>query len=135
LIPPCHSERSKRGGSQTVAMEQYYVYVMTNKSRTLYTGITNNLERRVYEHKNKLIEGFTKKYNITKLVYYEISNDVEAAIAREKQIKGWLRRKKIALIESVNPQWKDLSKGWFRDVTLSDSEGSQILRLAQNDRG
>ena len=108
---------------------------MTNKSRTLYTGITSNLERRVYEHKNKLIEGFTKKYNITKLVYYEISNDVEAAIAREKQIKGWLRRKKIALIESVNPQWKDLSKGWFRDVTLSDSEGSQILRLAQNDTG
>ena len=101
-------------------MEQYYVYLMTNKSRTLYTGITNNLERRVYEHKNKLIEGFTKKYNITKLVYYEISNDVEAAITREKQIKGWLRRKKIALIESVNPQWKDLSKEWFRDVTLSD---------------
>ncbi len=116
-------------------MEQYYVYVMTNKSRTLYTGITNTLERRVYEHKNKLIEGFTKKYNITKLVYYEISNDVEAAITREKQIKGWLRRKKIALIESVNPQWKDLSEGWFRDVTLSDSEGSQILRLAQNDKG
>ena len=120
-------------------MEQYYVYVMTNKSRTLYTGITNNLERRVYEHKNKLIEGFTKKYNITKLVYYEISNDVEAAITREKQIKGWLRRKKIALIESVNPQWKDLSKGWFRDVTLnperSEGEGSQIIRLAQNDRG
>jgi len=135
LISPCHSERSKGGSSQTAAMEQYYVYVMTNKSRTLYTGITNNLERRVYEHKNKLIEGFTKKYNITKLVYYEISNDVEAAITREKQIKGWLRRKKIALIESVNPQWKDLSEGWFRDVTLSDSEGSQILRLAQNDRG
>jgi putative endonuclease len=108
-------------------MEQYYVYIMTNKSRTLYTGITNNLERRVYEHKNKLIEGFTKKYNITKLVYYEISNDVEAAIAREKQIKGWLRSKKIALIESVNPQWEDLSNGWFLDVTLSDSEGSQIL--------
>ncbi len=116
-------------------MEQYYVYVMTNKSRTLYTGITNNLERRVYEHKNKLIEGFTKKYNITKLVYYEIGNDVEAAITREKQIKGWLRRKKIDLIESVNPQWEDLSKGWLRDVTLSDSEGSQILRLAQNDKG
>jgi len=119
-------------------MERYYVYIMTNKSRTLYTGITNNLERRVYEHKNKLIEGFTKKYNITKLVYYEISNDVEAAIAREKQIKGWLRRKKIALIESVNPQWKDLSEGWFRDVTLnperSEGEGSQISRVAQNDR-
>ena len=119
-------------------MEQYYVYIMTNKSRTLYTGVTNNLERRVYEHKNKLIEGFTKKYNITKLVYYEISNDVEAAIAREKQIKGWLRRKKIVLIESANPQWKDLSEGWFRDATLnperSEGEGSRILRFAQNDR-
>ena len=120
-------------------MEQYYVYIMTNKSRTLYTGITNNLERRVYEHKNKSTEGFTKKYNIIRLVYYEISNDVEAVIEREKQIKGWLRRKKIALIESVNPQWNDLSKGWFQDVTLnperSEGEGSQILRSAQNDRG
>ncbi len=100
-------------------MEQYYVYIMTNKSRTLYTGITSNLERRVYEHKNKLIEGFTKKYNITKLVYYEISNDVEAAIARGKQIKGWLRRKKIALIEAINPRWADLSEGWFRDAILN----------------
>ncbi len=135
MIPLCHSERNKGRGSQTAAMEQYYVYLMTNKSRTLYTGITNNLERRVYEYKNKLIESFTKKYNITKLVYYEISNDVEAAIAREKQIKGWLRRKKIALIESMNPQWKDLNERWFRDVTLRYRSGSQILRLAQNDRG
>ena len=71
-------------------MKQYYVYVMTNKSRTLYTGVTDNLERRVYEHKNKLIEGFTKRYNITKLVYYEETNDVQSAIMREKQIKGWL---------------------------------------------
>jgi len=70
--------------------------------------------RRVYEHKNKMIEGFTKKYNITKLVYYEETNDIQAAISREKQIKGWLRGKKIALIESVNPKWKDLSEGWFK---------------------
>ena len=83
---------------------------MTNKSRTLYTGITNDLERRVYEHKNKLIEGFTRKYNITKLVYYEETSDVRVAIEREKQIKGWLRNKKIALIETVNPQWVDLSE-------------------------
>jgi len=111
-------------------MEQYYIYIMTNKSKTLYTGMTNNLERCVYEHKNKLIKGFTKKYNIIRLVYYEISNDVEAAIAREKQIKGWLRRKKIDLIESVNPQWKDLSKGWFQDVTLSPERDAKekILR-------
>jgi putative endonuclease len=86
---------------------------MTNKSRTLYTGVTNNLERRVYEHKNKLIPGFTSKYNITKLVYYESGDDISVAIAREKQIKGWLRVKKIALIESVNPEWNDLSEEWY----------------------
>jgi putative endonuclease len=69
--------------------------------------------RRVYEHKNKMVEGFTKKYNITKLVYFEETNDVQSAITREKQIKGWLRAKKIALIESKNSGWKDLSEGWF----------------------
>jgi len=87
---------------------------MTNQSKTLYTGVTNDLMRRVYEHKNKMIEGFTKKYNITKLVYYEETNDIQVAISREKQIKGWLRGKKIALIESVNPKWNDLSEGWFK---------------------
>jgi putative endonuclease len=94
-------------------MKTYYVYIMTNKSGTLYTGVTNNLERRVYEHKNKLMPGFTSKYNITKLIYYEEGNDVNAAFAREKQIKGWLRAKKIALIESVNPEWHDLSLDWY----------------------
>ena len=88
---------------------QYYVYIVTNNSKTLYTGVTNNLTRRIYEHKNKLVEGFTKKYNLSKLVYYEISEDVRSAIGREKQIKGWLRSKKINLIESINPEWKDLS--------------------------
>ena len=82
---------------------------MTNKSRTLYTGVTNDLERRVYEHKQKLVAGFTAKYNIDRLVYYEATEDVNAAISREKQIKGWLRAKKIALIESMNPDWVDLS--------------------------
>ncbi len=94
---------------------QYYVYIMTNRSKTLYTGVTNDLMRRVYEHKNKMVEGFTKKYNITELVYFEVTGDVQAAIEREKQIKGWLRSKKIALIESTNPAWKDLSEGWFED--------------------
>jgi len=94
-------------------MKQYYVYMMTNRSKTLYTGVTNDLIRRVYEHKNKMIDGFTKKYNITKLVYYEETNDIQAAIAKEKQIKGWLRCKKIALIKSVNPKWIDLSEEWF----------------------
>jgi len=95
-------------------MNQYYVYIMTNRSKTLYTGVTNDLMHRVYEHKNKMIEGFTKKYNITKLVYYEETNDIQVAISREKQIKGWLRGKKIALIESVNQKWNDLSEGWFK---------------------
>ena len=94
-------------------MRQYYVYIMTNKSKTLYVGITNNLERRVYEHKNSLIDGFTKKYHINQLVYFEETNDVTEAIAREKKIKGWLRAKKIALIESTNPDWKDLSNDWY----------------------
>jgi len=94
-------------------MKQYYVYIMTNSSKTLYTGVTDSLLRRVYEHKNKLIEGFTKKYNIIRLVYYETTCDVRAAIQREKQIKGWLRSKKIALIEAANPEWQDLSEGWY----------------------
>ena len=83
---------------------------MTNKSNTvLYTGVTNNLERRVYEHKNKLTDGFTKKYNINKLVFFETTNDIKSAIAREKQIKGWLRIKKIKLIETANPEGNNLS--------------------------
>ena len=83
---------------------------MTNKSRTLYTGVTNNLERRVFEHKNHLIQGFTKRYQITKLVYFEETSDITVAILREKQIKGWKRKKKVALIESINPDWQDLSE-------------------------
>ncbi|MGN6716941.1 MAG: GIY-YIG nuclease family protein [Candidatus Binatia bacterium] len=88
----------------------YYVYIMTNRSKTLYTGVTNNLERRVHEHKMKSIAGFTSKYNITRLVYYEETGDVLSAISREKTIKGWVRAKKLALIESVNPTWKDLGR-------------------------
>ena len=92
--------------------KQYFVYILTSRSGTLYTGMTNNLQRRVYQHKNKLIEGFTKKYNVTRLVYFEIFGDVRDAIAREKQIKGWVRRKKIELIESSNLKWQDLSDEW-----------------------
>jgi putative endonuclease len=88
---------------------------MTNASLTLYIGVTNNLERRVFEHKQKLIPGFTSRYNITKLAYFEATTDIVAAIAREKQIKGWLRSKKIALIESQNPSGDDLSAGWFAE--------------------
>ncbi len=96
-----------------IDMRQYFVYIMTNQSGTLHVGITNNLERRVYEHKNSLLDGFTKKYQINKLIYYEETNDVIAAITREKQIKGWIRKKKIDLIESINPSWKDLSEDWY----------------------
>lgn len=94
---------------------QYYVYIMSNKSRTLYTGVTNNLERRVYEHKQRLTPGFTSKYNITSLVYFEVTQDVHSAIVREKQIKGWLRARKISLIETANPEWQDLSSEWYLD--------------------
>ncbi len=89
--------------------KQYYLYIMTNKYNTvLYTGVTNDLQRRVYEHKSKLLEGFTKKYNITKLVYYEIFEDASTAISREKQIKAGSRQKKIDLVNSFNQEWKDL---------------------------
>ena len=88
---------------------QYYVYIMTNEhDKVLYTGITNDLKRRVYEHKEKLINGFTKKYNITKLVYYEVFEDPENAILREKQIKAGSRQKKIDLVNSINRKWLNL---------------------------
>jgi len=88
---------------------QYYIYIMTNKGNTvIYTGVTNDLKRRVYERKEKLANGFTKKYNITKLVYYEVFEDIENAIVREKQIKGGSRQKKIELINSMNKEWRDL---------------------------
>ena len=94
-------------------MREYHVYIMSNRSRTLYTGVTGNLAQRVYTHKKKSVPGFTSRYNMTRLVYAEATDDVGAAIHREKQIKGWLRAKKIALIESLNPEWDDLSETWF----------------------
>ena len=91
----------------------FYVYIITNQNnRVMYIGVTNNLERRLYEHKNKLIDGFTKKYNINKLVYYEHTTDVYSAITREKQLKGWRRDRKNALVETMNPEWRDLSEDW-----------------------
>lgn len=94
-------------------MRQYYVYILANRTKTIYTGVTNNLQRRIFEHKHLMTKGFAYKYKLTKLVYYEVGRDIKVAISREKQIKGWLRKKKIALIESVNPEWKDLSKEWL----------------------
>jgi putative endonuclease len=90
-------------------MAQYYIYIMSSRSSTLYIGVTNDLLRRVYEHKEKYIEGFTKRYSIDRLVYYEVCENVESAITREKQLKGWKRARKIMLIESINPEWKDFS--------------------------
>lgn len=91
----------------------YYVYLLTNgTNKVLYTGITNNLERRLYEHRNRYTGGFAQKYRAIKLVYFEDTIDVKAAIQREKQIKGWTRAKKNALVESVNPEWRDLSEDW-----------------------
>jgi len=92
---------------------QYYVYIMTNKSGTPYVGMTNNIKKRIYDHKEKLIPGFTKKYNINRLVYFEAFGGVHSAIAREKTIKGWLRKKKIELVNKSNPTWKDLSQDWY----------------------
>jgi putative endonuclease len=90
--------------------KQYFTYIATNQRNTvLYTGVTNNLDRRTFEHKSKLIKGFTKKYNVNKIVYYETFNDIKEAIRREKQIKAGSRRKKIELIKSINPEFRDLS--------------------------
>ncbi|QPJ60887.1 MAG: GIY-YIG nuclease family protein [Candidatus Nitronauta litoralis] len=93
-------------------MKEYFVYILTNASGNLYTGVTNNLERRIAEHRSGDMSGFARRYQMGRLVYFEKSNEVKSAIAREKQVKGWLRKKKVELIESENPDWRDLSEGW-----------------------
>ncbi len=91
----------------------YYVYLLTNwNNQVMYVGVTSNLERRIYEHRNNLVDGFTKKYNVEKLVYFETTSDALAAIEREKQIKKWRREKKNQLVIEMNPEWKDLSLEW-----------------------
>jgi len=95
------------------ASGRYYVYILTNwNNKVMYVGVTNNLERRIYEHENKLIKGFTEKYNVNKLVYFEETQDVNAAIEREKEIKKWRREKKNQLVNLMNPNWDDLASGW-----------------------
>jgi putative endonuclease len=91
---------------------QYYIYIVSSNSGTLYIGITKNLYRRILQHKAGKIQGFTATYHCNRLVYYESFNEVQKAIAREKQLKGWTRRKKIALIESANPRWQDIAEKW-----------------------
>ena len=91
----------------------YFVYILSNwNDSVLYIGVTSNLPRRLYEHRNHLVDGFTQQYNVHKLVYYECTNDVYSAISREKQLKGWRRSKKDALIAKMNPDWHDLSADW-----------------------
>jgi putative endonuclease len=106
-------------------VKTYYVYIMASRSHRLYAGVTNSLGRRVLEHKRGLIPGFTSRYRLGRLVYYEIWNDIRAAIRREKQMKGWLRAKKIALIESANPLWSDLSEGWYGEAKADSSLRSE----------
>ena len=90
----------------------YYLYILTSKGGTLYIGMTNNLKRRVWEHKNKVVAGFTQRYDVNWLVYYEGYGEAKQALAREKQLKGWVRRRKLALINDMNPTWRDLSDDW-----------------------
>ena len=111
----CHSERSEESSSMSAspAHRSYWVYILTNRRNgTLYVGVTNSLERRIREHKSKTIEGFTKQYDLDRLVHFEQFRDINRAIDREKIIKGWLRKRKLELIEAENPQWADLSASW-----------------------
>lgn len=93
----------------------FFVYILASRTRVLYVGVTNNLQRRIWEHKAKMVEGFTERYEVNRLVWFEAGNSALGAIAREKQIKGWRREKKVALIEAGNSDWKDLAEGWFPD--------------------
>jgi len=110
--------------------KHYYVYILASLSGTLYIGITNNLERRMVEHKEDLIAGFTKHYGVSRLVYFEVYSDVRNAIRREKQLKGWRRQKKIALIRSTNPSWKDLARQWYesRGPSTRDRDKAAVAR-------
>lgn len=104
----------------------YYVYILASRSRNLYTGVTNNISRRMWEHRKGEMAGFTKRYRIHRLVYLEPHEDVRTAIARERQIKAWRRAKKVALIEISNPAWEDLAAGWF--VTAGKKSADPSLR-------
>jgi putative endonuclease len=98
--------------------KRYYVYILTNRSKTLYVGITSNLEGRIWQHKNHVFPGFTDHYQIDRLVWFETYGDVHAAIAREKEIKGWTRARKMALVVASNPTWRDLSEDWGKPIQL-----------------
>ena len=112
--------------------KDYFVYMMTNRSRVvLYTGITSKLEGRVWEHKNHVVQGFTSKYNVDRLVYYEQFSDPISAITREKEIKGWRREKKNALVEKLNPKWDDLTESLF-GAGYKPARSSQQIKAKSN---
>jgi len=102
---------------------RYWVYILGSLSGTLYIGVTSNLHFRVRQHKEHTFRGFTAKYDVDRLLYYETYGEVSTAIAREKQLKGWLREKKIALIGKNNPEWKDLSRGWYDKPVRTTFQG------------
>lgn len=106
-------QHDKNGMWDEIVMKEYFVYIMTNRSGTLYIGVTNNLQRRIYEHKRKLVLDFTSKYNINRLIYFESTSDILEAISREKQLKGWTRKKKLDLIRTTNPTFAELSEDWY----------------------
>lgn len=111
--------------------KQYYVYILTTaKNTALYTGVTNDLMRRIYEHKNNLISGFIKRYKVHILVHFEIARDISAAIAREKQIKSWNRDKKVTMIDTHNPEWRDLYETIIRGTDSHEfPTKSETLRM------
>ncbi len=113
-------------------MRRYFVYIMTNRSRTLYAGVTSNLERRILEHKRKIHRGFTSKYQVCKLVWFEDFYSIDEALLAEKRIKGWLREKKVALIEATNPHWLDLAENL--DCGATENGSSVILWSAEESR-
>lgn len=114
-------------------MSDYCVHILTNKNRsTLYIGVTNHLERRLQQHRSKEVPGFTARYSLSILLWYEVAPDPLAAIAREKQLKGWRREKKVALIEKMNPRWMDLAADWFGAGEIV-RDPSAPLRFAQDD--
>jgi putative endonuclease len=111
-----------------LSKRRYYVYIVASRSLNFYTGVTNNIYQRALQHKRGEIEGFTKRYNINRLVYYEVFQHIGNAIARERQIKAWTRAKRLALIKSMNPAWQDLAESWGEKVEL------QIPRVARDDK-
>jgi len=120
--PECYPLRAMRDGFHY----KFWVYILSSRSGTLYVGLTGFFERRIYQHKYDTLEGFTQKYQCHRLVYYESYQDVQVAISREKQIKRWRREKKIALIQSRNPRWRDLAENWGRETRF---RGQSLERI------